>query len=381
MLFTIAQYLESVLNAHGLTRTLGEIDVCRNADGQPLYYTGNSSIVFRLHSEKGDRMLKCYTRPHRNLEKIYGARLRPSELFLYTSSSEGVWTDVVVDEWIEGESLSNVFHRAVADRDRTLLGKTAEAFDLLAARLLPAAWAHGDLKPDNLIWNGSELRMIDFDAVFLPEFHGQQSPELGTKAFQHPSRTRNDFNASLDDYPAALIATALHAAACDPSLAARYADTDGMLLDPAEILAGQSSAYYGILDLFARCGDAIGYRTAQLLASPTLRIPQAATLFAWRIRPLRKPAETPELDVADGRWGFRIGSCFVIPPVWDNGFDFSEEVAAVALGGRWHFIDTAGCVVLNCPPCDAVKPFRNGVAELLRNGVREKIGHPLKNSY
>ena len=58
MLFTIAQYLESVLNAHGLTRTLGEIDVCRNADGQPLYYTGNSSIVFRLHSEKGDRMLK-----------------------------------------------------------------------------------------------------------------------------------------------------------------------------------------------------------------------------------------------------------------------------------------------------------------------------------
>ena len=39
------------------------------------------------------------------------------------------------------------------------------------------------------------------------------------------------------------------------------------------------------------------------------------------------------------------------------------------------------CVVLNCPPCDAVKPFRNGVAELLRNGVREKIGHPLKNSY
>ena len=154
-----------------------------------------------------------------------------------------------------------------------------------------------------------------------------------------------------------------------------------MLLDPAEILAGQSSAYDGILDLFARCGDAIGYRTAQLLASPTLRIPQAATLFAWRIRPLRKPAETPELDVADGRWGFRIGSRFVIPPVWDNGFDFSEEVAAVALGGRWHFIDTAGCVVLNCPPCDAVKPFRNGVAELLRNGVREKIGHPLKNSY
>ena len=378
VLFSIAQYLESVLNAHGLTRTLGEINVCRNADGEPVYYTGNSSIVFRIHTEAGDKALKCYTRAHRNLEKIYGQRFRPSELFLYTSTSDGVWTDVVVDDWIEGESLGNALHRAAAARDRALLAKLAEAFDLLSARLLPAAWAHGDLKPDNLIWDGSTLHLIDLDAVFLPEFCGQQSPELGTKAFQHPLRTQEDFNASLDDSPAALIATALHAACHDPSLVERYSDADGLLLDPAEIFAGQSPAYDEMLELFARRGDAIGYRTARLLVSPTLQIPQAATLFSWRIRPLQKPVGIPELDVDAGRWGFRSGTRFVIPPVWDNGFDFSEELAAVALGGWWHFIDTAGRVVLNCPPCDAVKPFRNGQAELLRNGRREKIDHPLK---
>ena len=38
MLFTVTQYLESVLNSRGLTRTLGEIDVCRTADGRPAIY-------------------------------------------------------------------------------------------------------------------------------------------------------------------------------------------------------------------------------------------------------------------------------------------------------------------------------------------------------
>ena len=47
MLFTVTQYLESVLNSRGLTRTLGEIDVCRTADGRPVFHTGNSAVIFR----------------------------------------------------------------------------------------------------------------------------------------------------------------------------------------------------------------------------------------------------------------------------------------------------------------------------------------------
>ena len=222
MLFTVTQYLESVLNSRGLTRTLGEIDVCRTADGRPVFHTGNSAVIFRIRLDGRDRLLKCYTRPHRHLEAIYGDRFRPAELFLYTAPSEGMWADVVVDDWIEGETLTRTLDRAAANGDKPLVARLAAAFDTLAARLLPAQWAHGDLKPDNLIWDGQRLRPIDFDAMFLPEFRGRRSPELGTRAFQHPARTEADFDASLDDYPAALIATVLHAAAHDPSLLVRY---------------------------------------------------------------------------------------------------------------------------------------------------------------
>ena len=195
MLFTVTQYLESVLNSRGLTRTLGEIDVCRTADGRPVFHTGNSAVIFRIRLDGRDRLLKCYTRPHRHLEAIYGDRFRPAELFLYTAPSEGMWADVVVDDWIEGETLTRTLDRAAANGDKPLVARLAAAFDTLAARLLPAQWAHGDLKPDNLIWDGQRLRPIDFDAMFLPEFRGRRSPELGTRAFQHPARTEADFDA------------------------------------------------------------------------------------------------------------------------------------------------------------------------------------------
>ena len=251
MLFTVTQYLESVLNSRGLTRTLGEIDVCRTADGCPVFHTGNSAVIFRIQLDGRDRLLKCYTRPHRHLEAIYGDRFRPAELFLYTAPSEGVWADVVVDDWIEGETLTRTLDRAAANGDKPLVARLAAAFDTLAARLLPAEWAHGDLKPDNLIWDGQRLRPIDFDGMFLPEFRGRRSPELGTRAFQHPARTEADFDASLDDYPAALIATVLHAAAHDPSLLVRY-PAEGLVLDPSAVIEGRSEAYREMLDAFAR---------------------------------------------------------------------------------------------------------------------------------
>ena len=192
--------------------------------------------------------------------------------------------------------------------------------------------------------------------MFLPEFRGRRSPELGTRAFQHPARTEADFDASLDDYPAALIATVLHAAAHDPSLLVRY-PAEGLVLDPF----GRHRRAQRSLPRDARRlrppRRRRGYRTAQLLRSPVAKLPQAASLFAWRLRPPCPADDPPELAVDAGRWGFRSGGRFVIPPVWDNGFDFSEGLAAVEIAGRWHFIDTAGRVVPNCPPCDAVEAF------------------------
>lgn len=68
--------------------------------------------------------------------------------------------------------------------------------------------------------------------MFLPVFAGEKSPELGTAAYQHPGRTAEDFDASIDDYSIATISTTLHALALEPGLLARYNRGEGLLLSP-----------------------------------------------------------------------------------------------------------------------------------------------------
>lgn len=454
--FTLRQYLTTLADTHGLTRTLGEIEVCRDGKGRICYSAGNSAVVFRIRCEGRVRSLRCYMHHPRHLAEIYGEKLLPQELFIYTSPAGGVWVDVVLSDWIEGVTLHEAVAAAAETGDTARLRRFAAAFDRMAAALTADDWAHGDLKPENIVAdNRGRLHLIDFDAMFLPAFAGRHSPELGTAAFQHPARTVRDFDASLDDYPAALISTALHALALDPTLYARYSEADGLLFTPQKI--GTDAALCEVLALFERRGLAAQYRIARLLRSPSLRLPGLPQLLALAAEttetdertgpeetknavntattgttgsgetagstgpkramgaeetaggnsgsadgptgapadgsaeapagdsaesttgaPTEDPtdgavAEAAELFVENGLWGYRTPEQVVVPPLYDCGFDFTEGLAAVRLGATWHYIDGAGRTRISCPGCEAVKPFRNGRAPVVRGGRRLEI--------
>ena len=187
---TLRQYLLTLSDPEGLLRTLAGAEVCRDARGALLYAAGNSAAVFRIRHRGQIRALRCYLRPMRHLREIYGERFLERELYLYDTAGAGTWVDVVVGEWIEGETLSEAAERAAAERDTQRLQALAAAFDALAAPLVSDDRAHGDLKPENIIVDAQgALRLIDFDAAYLPEFSGEQSPELGTAAYQQCAET------------------------------------------------------------------------------------------------------------------------------------------------------------------------------------------------
>ena len=390
-MYALSQYLLSLEDTLGLTRTSGEWSLCRRPDGRAWYAAGNTAIVFRVCIEGRDRALRCYRRPMRHLREIYGDRLRERELFLYTGLDSGVWVDVVVDDWIEGETLRYTLFEAVRRRDVTQLAHLSLAFDTLGLALVTDDRAHGDLKPENILVDvAGRLHPIDLDASYLPAFAGESSPELGTAAYQHPARTADDFHAALDDYPVALIASALHALRVAPELLERYGARDGLLFDPQHIAADE--ALREVLALFREHGWAAQYRLAELLLAPTLHLPQLPALLEAARREVEhethpmQPApvgdapesvseggEPPELFVESGRWGYRRTTETVVPPLYDCGFDFTEGLAAVQLAGTWHYIDPTGRPVIHCPGCEAVKPFRNGEAVVIRNGQRRRI--------
>lgn len=280
---TLSQYLITLSDPDGLTRTLGAVEVCRDPSGRMCFSVGNSAAVFRIRHQGRIRSLRCYLRPQRHLREIYGGRLLERELYLYTSPDSGVWVDVVIGDWIEGEDLHTSIARAATEGDTRRLGELAEAFDRLAAPMVADDRAHGDLKPENILVDAAgRLHVIDLDASFLPGMKGETSPELGTAAYQHPARTAADFNARLDDYPAALISTALHALALDPTMWKRYGKADALLYDPRR--AATDPALCETLGLFETRGMALAYRIAQLLRAPRPELPDLSALLAEAVR-------------------------------------------------------------------------------------------------
>lgn len=197
-MFTLRQYLLTLTDSHGLTRTLGEVELCRDGQGRPLYSIGNSAVVFRIRRDGRIRSLRCYLRRMRHLREIYGDGVLEKELYLYTSSETGVWVDAILGDWIDGATLHEAVAEAALAHDTAKLRSLAESFDSLAAGMVADDRAHGDLKPANIIvGRDRQLHPIDFDAAFLPAFAGETSPELGTAPTSiRPARRRISTNGS-----------------------------------------------------------------------------------------------------------------------------------------------------------------------------------------
>ena len=371
MAASVFQYLVSLTADPTPTRTLGHIGLCRDSEGNPVCSAGNSAVVFK--AEAGGRIckLRCYTRSKCALREIYGPRLYPAELYIFTDKG-GEWADIVVEEWYEGVSLQCAAARSLGIEGD--MRRLAQSFELLAAQLLAGEWAHGDLKPDNIIVSpDGTLHLIDFDALYRPGFTPDDCDEWGTRAFQHPLREQGIFDKSIDDYPVALIAVALHALALEPQLYSHAQQGDTLMIDPALAVAGRDPVLAHIEELFARRGDALHYRMARMLHSPLPHLSGLGRLVEFAARGARQPQGKLSLAYEEGLWGYADSEGFVIPPLYGQAFEFSDSLAAVEAGGRWHYIDTQGRVRIDCSACDAITPFRNGRACKIISGRRIPI--------
>ncbi len=228
----ITNYIQAIDGNGDTFRTLGPPELRRDEYGVPEMIAGNSAVVFPYTDPQGrSRFLKCYIRPNPLLKTIYDyverkrprllpeARMLTDELFVDTPYGLSRWVDVVEGEWTEGETLAKAISQAAGKRNRERLGQLADAFDRLMCELDECEWAHGDLKPENIIVAvGGELRLIDCDAMWIPELRGTRPAELGTPPWRDPAREAGLFDKTIDRYPANLITATLRLLELYPTL-------------------------------------------------------------------------------------------------------------------------------------------------------------------
>ena len=403
---TIGQYIESLANPQGLFRTLRDVMPLRNPYGELRLHAGNFSVIFKVGlpvqeealsgmTGMGHYAMKCYTRPCGRIGRICTAvealdapylvrcRYLPEELYVYDEYERGAYFPVVLSEWIEGETLGRHVARLCGAGDREALSLLAGRFDCMALWLLQQPYAHGDIKPDNILVEPSgELRLIDLDGMFLPQFAGERSVVLGSPACQHPLRDERCFDRNIDDYPLATLSLSLHALAADPGLYDRYNDRENLILNAAEVVAGTSG-------LFAELGrnwiDAGEGELAALWRALHAPVPAVAGLGAvFRAltgdRALELLAGYDVVEDGDracalichgGRYGYADldRGVWTVYPLWEEAQPCSEGIAMVRGGGCWRAIDATGRILSRFPEYTEVMPLREGRARICREGL------------
>ena len=139
-----------------------------------------------------------------------------NEIFV-DSTCENEEFPVLLMDWVEGETMETYI--ANNYQNEHAMSMLCYRFCKLAAWLRSQPFAHGDIKPDNIMVRpDGSLTLVDYDGMFVPAMKGSISPTLGTKDFCHPLRTVNDFDETIDDFSLASIALSLKALSLNPTL-------------------------------------------------------------------------------------------------------------------------------------------------------------------
>ena len=198
---------------------------------------GNNAVTARcrIMGREGDWLIKCYYRPKQNLKSLYGDNIYEKELGVYSIDGKMEYIDILLMPWVDGEPLESLIRN-----EKSNYQELSKAFDRFALELLEAEYAHGDIKPDNIIVSSDlQMRAIDLDAMWRPDINNYPL-EIGTQAYRHPRRTHNYFKKAIDDYPLALISTTLAALALDRDIE-KMLNGDKTLFTPEECVYDDSA--------------------------------------------------------------------------------------------------------------------------------------------
>ena len=189
-------------------------------------------------------------------------------------------------DWIEGETMETYIAENYTDSYE--MSMLCYRFCKMAAWLRSQSFAHGDIKPDNIIVRpDGTLTLVDYDGMFVPAMKGQKSPTIGTKDFSHPLRTIDDFDETIDDFSLASIALSLKAISLDSSLLQSYGASDRLLFSATDYLDLSKSKIFAALQGLLADMEARTLLSLFLLASAQKDL----SMCSFRLFGLQKPKE------------------------------------------------------------------------------------------
>ena len=299
----ISEYLAAIREAKDNLDTLSHLVPMLDKYGEPYRSSGAFAVVFKMKDEQTGKYyaLKCFTEEQEGRAEAYrqiaeefefvdssyitSVKYLEKELFV-DSNCEDEEFPVLLMDWIEGETMET--YVAANYTDTHAMAMLCYRFCKMAAWLRSQSFAHGDIKPDNIMVRpDGTLTLVDYDGMFVPAMKGQKSPTIGTKDFSHPLRTIDDFDETIDDFAFASIALSLKAISLNPSLLDQYGASDRLLFSAADYLDLSKSNTFTALQGLLTDEEAITIMSMFLLA----RAKKNLSMCSFRLFGVQKPKE------------------------------------------------------------------------------------------
>ena len=241
----ISEYVRAIQDAGNNLDKLAHLVPVLDDYSEPYRSSGAFAVVFKMKDEQTGKCyaLKCFTEEQEGRAEAYrqiadelefvdssyitSVKYLNKEIFVDSSCEEDEFPVLLMD-WIDGETMESYI--AENYQDTYAMAMLCFRFCKMAAWLCSQPFAHGDIKPDNIMVRpDGNLTLVDYDGMFVPAMKGQKSPTIGTKDFSHPLRTVDDFDKTIDDFALASIALSLKAVSLKPSLLDEYGAADRLL--------------------------------------------------------------------------------------------------------------------------------------------------------